>query len=46
MLVNKLYELAIAPENLAKGVLVNMTDWLNFFTMDVIGDLAFGESFG
>lgn len=29
-----------------KGALVNMTDWLNFFTMDVIGDLAFGESFG
>lgn len=46
MLVNKLHELATAPENLAKGVLVNMTDWLNFFTMDVIGDLAFGESFG
>jgi cytochrome P450 len=22
-----------------------MTDWLNFFTMDVISDLAFGESF-
>lgn len=22
-----------------------MTDWLNFFTMDVIGDLTFGESF-
>lgn len=24
----------------------NMTDWLNFFTMDVIGDLAFGAPFG
>ncbi|OJK02337.1 hypothetical protein ASPACDRAFT_1886661 [Aspergillus aculeatus ATCC 16872] len=26
--------------------LVNLTNWLNFFTMDVIGDLAFGEPFG
>lgn len=35
----------IGEDNSRKGVLVNMTDWLNFFTMDVIGDLAFGESF-
>ncbi|KAL8825029.1 MAG: hypothetical protein Q9191_004662 [Dirinaria sp. TL-2023a] len=28
-----------------EGALINMTDWLNFFTMDVIGDLAFGEPF-
>lgn len=26
--------------------LVEMTSWLNWFTFDVIGDLAFGESFG
>lgn len=45
-LVTKLRELATAPENLTNGALVNMTDWLNFFTMDVIGDLAFGEPFG
>jgi len=25
---------------------LNMTDWYNFATFDVIGDLAFGESFG
>ncbi|PVH92480.1 putative RNA polymerase II mediator complex component Srb8 [Periconia macrospinosa] len=25
---------------------VNITDWLNFFTMDVIGDLSFGQPFG
>ncbi|KAF2018548.1 isotrichodermin C-15 hydroxylase [Aaosphaeria arxii CBS 175.79] len=25
---------------------VNITDWVNFFTMDVIGDLAFGKPFG
>ena len=45
MLVTKLRELASASNSLNRGALVNMTDWLNFFTMDVIGDLAFGESF-
>lgn len=25
---------------------VNVTDWLNFMAFDIIGDLAFGESFG
>ena len=45
-LVHQLKKLATAPETEFKGALVNMTDWLNFFTMDVIGDLAFGESFG
>lgn len=42
----RLHSLATKPESWKKGALVNMTDWLNFFTMDVIGDLAFGESFG
>lgn len=46
MLAKKLKEMASAPENRKLGALVNMTDWINFFTMDVIGDLAFGESFG
>ena len=46
MLVTKLHELANMPDSLNEGALVNMTDWLNFFTMDVIGDLAFGEPFG
>ncbi len=46
MLVTKLKTLAMEPQNMNKGALVNMTDWLNFFTMDVIGDLAFGEPFG
>lgn len=46
MLISKLHDLAAAPKSLSKGALINMTDWLNFFTMDVIGDLAFGEPFG
>lgn len=46
MLVSRLRDFAIQPENISQGARVNMTDWLNFFTMDVIGDLAFGEPFG
>ena len=46
LLVAKLHALSAESENTDSGALVNMTDWLNFFTMDVIGDLAFGESFG
>ncbi|KAL8687368.1 MAG: hypothetical protein Q9218_006439 [Villophora microphyllina] len=46
-LVSKLRELATEePGTKGTGALVNMTDWVNFFTMDVIGDLAFGEPFG
>ncbi|KAI4121446.1 MAG: hypothetical protein LQ338_006353 [Usnochroma carphineum] len=44
-LVLKLRELA-AKGDARSGALVNITDWVNFFTMDVIGDLAFGEPFG
>ena len=46
MLVAKLRQLAAIARDLNSGALVNLTDWLNFFTMDVIGDLAFGEPFG
>ncbi|KAI4265999.1 MAG: hypothetical protein L6R38_009019 [Xanthoria sp. 2 TBL-2021] len=46
MLVSQLVRQATAPNHQAKGARVNLTDWLNFFTMDVIGDLAFGEPFG
>jgi cytochrome P450 len=28
------------------GKIVNLTEWLNFITFDLIGDLAFGEPFG
>lgn len=38
---------AIYKANAAQGqaTVVNMLDWTNFYTMDVIGDLAMGESF-
>ncbi|TGO43142.1 hypothetical protein BHYA_0003g00960 [Botrytis hyacinthi] len=39
-------EAARKPENWIRGTRINITDWLNFFTMDIIGDLAFGAPFG
>jgi cytochrome P450 len=46
---NKLMERlgAIYEENRAVGkpTVVNMLDWTNFYTMDIIGDLGIGESF-
>ncbi|KAK6603848.1 cytochrome P450 [Botrytis cinerea] len=33
-------------EESKKGKTVDMVSWYNFFTFDVIGDLAFGEPFG
>ena len=35
----------MASREPSKGALINMTDWITFFAMDVIGDLALGESF-
>lgn len=46
MFIHQLWRAATAPDATPKGGLVNLTDWINFFTMDVIGDLAFGEAFG
>lgn len=45
-LISQLTRLATDPEDTSLGGLINITDWVNFFTMDVIGDLAFGEAFG
>ncbi|TGO30098.1 hypothetical protein BPAE_0008g00900 [Botrytis paeoniae] len=46
MLICKVREAAEKPENSNRGARINITDWLNFFTMDIIGDLAFGAPFG
>ena len=43
--MRKFRAMATSPESNGKGVMLNMVDWLNFFTIDVIGDLGFGESF-
>ncbi|KAJ5106184.1 hypothetical protein N7456_002859 [Penicillium angulare] len=46
-LIRKYVDLLIAKlhENCKAGPLV-VSDWYNFTTFDIIGDLAFGESFG
>jgi len=33
-------------EHASQAKPANVTDWLNFMTFDIIGDLAFGDSFG
>ena len=45
LFVDRLKSLRSTHGQDAKGVVVNMLDWLNFYTMDIIGDLAIGESF-
>jgi cytochrome P450 len=45
LLISRLREIVATPANQANGVLLNIVDWLNYFTIDIIGDLAFGESF-
>ncbi|KAK9440015.1 Cytochrome P450 CYP65BH1 [Metarhizium brunneum] len=46
LLIIRLREKASAPDSAQKGAVVNMGDWISFFTFDVIGDLALGETFG
>jgi cytochrome P450 len=36
-LMDKLQEMATAPENGAEGANINMNDWANFFAFDLIG---------
>jgi hypothetical protein len=40
MLIDQLLQRATSSESLETGVLVNVTDWINFFTMDVVRDCA------
>jgi cytochrome P450 len=37
---------AMADANLNKATVVNLVQWYNYVTFDLIGDLGFGESFG
>ena len=45
LIITRFRDLANAPTAKNKTAIVDMTDWVNFFTVDIIGDLAFGESF-
>ena len=44
LLIQKFEEMVLQGRE--RRALVDMTDWMTFFTMDVIGDLSFGEPFG
>ena len=46
MLINKLHQLAAVSQSLMKSdALVNLTDWLNFFIINIINNLTFREPF-
>ncbi|KAH9903950.1 cytochrome P450 [Xylariomycetidae sp. FL2044] len=45
LLVERLKERAISSPN-GQGAEVEISPWFNFTTFDIIGDLAYGESFG
>lgn len=46
LMVDKMREEIRKPENAHMGARVNVVDWMNWWTFDVIGMLALGESFG
>ncbi|KAF1969947.1 putative RNA polymerase II mediator complex component Srb8 [Bimuria novae-zelandiae CBS 107.79] len=45
IVIERLYAICEANPSRTENTVVNMLDWTNFYTMDVIGDLAMGESF-
>lgn len=44
LLMTRFREIAVSKE--PKGGVVNVSDWFNFTTFDIVGDLGFGEPFG
>ncbi|KAF7898488.1 hypothetical protein EAF00_004934 [Botryotinia globosa] len=46
LMVDKMREEIQNPENVHMGARINVVDWMNWWTFDVIGVLALGESFG
>ena len=45
LLISKLHELFPEGTTGDDTATTNILDWINYFTIDIIGDLAFGESF-
>jgi cytochrome P450 len=45
LLIDRLWKLATETTSQGNGSVVNVVDWASWFTVDIIGDLAFGESF-
>jgi cytochrome P450 len=46
LLIERLKEKVAASSISGHGVKVNLVDWFEWFAFDLIGELAFGESFG
>ncbi|KAK6599736.1 cytochrome P450 [Botrytis cinerea] len=45
LMIDKMREAIAKPENGKMGARINVVDWMNWWTFDVIGMLALGESF-
>ena len=45
LFIDRLRTEATAAGAHGRGLVLNIADWLSFFTFDVMGDLVFGESF-
>lgn len=45
LLISRLRALPEDSKDGSRGVVVDMVDWVNYFAVDIIGDLAVGESF-
>ena len=45
LLMTRLRSLTASSDNGVNGAVIDLVDWANYFTVDIIGDLAFGESF-
>lgn len=45
LMIGKLVDQAVSTNSGETGSTINIVDWLNWFTFDVIGELTLGESF-
>lgn len=46
MLISELSKKTLSESTEEKNTIVNIVDWYNWFAFDILGELAFGESFG
>lgn len=45
LMIGKMLKQATNLDNVEKGAIIDIVDWFNWFTFDVIGELTLGESF-
>lgn len=43
--MDRIQDIYEQDHKVGKSTILNMLDWTNFYTMDIIGDLGMGESF-